>query len=161
MIIKCQECGNNVDPGSRFCRTCGAPLDTSNPHKGENLVRVAVVFACLFPVVIVIIELVQIMVSRSISLFMIFDFLIVMSTLILFAFVYRGHQWAVIAVGLVLIIANLAELVIVFRMLSITFMSIAVAFFRVLWIVFGIYLMGSRDVLAFVKTRQEQQNETE
>jgi hypothetical protein len=159
MVNKCQECGSEVALGSRFCGICGVPLETGDPVKGGNLIRVAFVFACLFPAVVVLIELVLMMMSGKYSLFMIFDFLIVMSTLILFAFVYRGHQWAVTTLGLVLVITNLVEIVAIFTMLSISNITFAVGFIRVLWIAFGIYLNRSSDVFAFVKAREQQRVE--
>ena len=118
------------------------------------MIRVAFRFACLFPAVIVLIELVLLLLGGKAPALLIYDFFMVLSTLIFFSFVYRGHRWAVIAVGLILVIADLADLVIVFSMLAINGTALVFAILRVAWIVFGVYLIRSRDVRAFVKSRR-------
>jgi len=36
--MKCQKCGNEVRPNTRFCTTCGSPLEIVNPDKGRTFI---------------------------------------------------------------------------------------------------------------------------
>jgi hypothetical protein len=154
--MNCQNCGNEVRPNSQFCHVCGTPIEIVNPNKGGNFVRVAFIFVGLFPSLVVIYELILAIISKRFSPLLAYDLFVVASALTLFALIYRGHQWAILPTGLLIIISSFVKPVILFTVYKLSIFFIFGTFTSLLYIAFGIHLIRSKDVSAFIKNRARQ-----
>lgn len=155
MAAKCSVCDNDLVPGSRFCSTCGAPVYTGNPARGANLTRMAFVFCGVLPGIAAMFELVAI-ILRRLSVLVVIDVLAAVAMLVLFALLYRGHQWAATSIGWIMILSELIALVASVFLLATRphgDLSLAMVVLRALWLLFAIYFITSKDVRAFVASR--------
>ena len=151
--MKCQKCGNELRPNSRFCHTCGTPVESENANRGRNNMRVAFVFIGVIPALIVFGEFVFALITNRFSPLMLVDLVFIVTTLTFFAMVYRGYEWATIPIGLIVIISSLVKIIFLIKTYSLSISFFFGVFGSILYIVFGIYLIKSRDVLAFIKNR--------
>jgi hypothetical protein len=91
--------------------------------------------------------------SKKFSFWIMYDCIIAASALILFVLLYRGYQWTILAIGLMLIATSFLKIILL-TLVYYSGLSIPSAVFSILYIVFGFYFLQSRDVRTFVKSRE-------
>ncbi len=151
MLANCPVCGYKLEPGSRFCRQCGASVMRGDVRRGRNITRVALVFCGVLPGVVAVVGLVLMLATRSFSLLTSLDVLLVAVTLSLFALLYRGQAWTVGAIGWMIIVLSLAELGLILMRAATDDLAAVTAALRAL---FGVYFLLSKDVRAFAEWRK-------
>lgn len=155
--MDCPNCDTKTRTGSSYCHECGTSLYHERVKKGHTIVKWILVITALntIPAIFVIFRAVlSFGIPSTVELISTVTVAIVLVISIL---LYRGHRWAKFVIGFVFILSGFMTIISTVLSLSLTEPSIFCAVpFAFLYILFGVYILRSKEIDIYVEHQSEE-----